>query len=119
MAVYVRVLIHTRICLRSFLLLFDYMRVCVPEAAVVAISLKSPPFSSPTLTRLSLLLSLDQERLQSSNAASSPKIDHVRHPIKPRTMAQAQIPVEDESLLDASSDADITIVQKCMKLLCH
>ncbi|CAF0981224.1 unnamed protein product [Adineta ricciae] len=55
---------------------------------------------------------IDQERLQSSNAASSPKIDHVRHPIKPRTMAQAQIPVEDESLLDVSSDADITIVQK-------
>jgi hypothetical protein len=70
-------------------------------------------------------LSLDQERIYSSSSPTqnlitiSPVIQNVRHPIKPRTMAQAQVPSEgknDESLpdvsLDVSSDGDVTIVQK-------
>ncbi|CAF3725054.1 unnamed protein product [Rotaria sp. Silwood1] len=40
-------------------------------------------------------------------------IDNVHHPIKPRTMAQAQIPYE-ESFLDASSEGDMTIVQNSL-----
>jgi hypothetical protein len=40
------------------------------------------------------------------------KIENVRYPIKPRTMAQAQIPSE-ESFLNVSSDADVTLIQKC------
>ncbi|CAF1928688.1 unnamed protein product [Rotaria magnacalcarata] len=44
-----------------------------------------------------------------SSSSSSTKSDNVRHPIKPRTMAQPQIRIE-ESILDVSSEADVTIV---------
>jgi hypothetical protein len=58
-----------------------------------------------------VILYLDQERIHSLDSS---KIENVRYPIKPRTMAQAQIPKE-ESILDISSDADVTLVQKCKK----
>jgi hypothetical protein len=54
---------------------------------------------------------LDQERIHSLDS-SSKIIENVRYPIKPRTMAQAQIPKE-ESFVDISSDADVTLVPKC------
>ncbi|CAF5221141.1 unnamed protein product, partial [Rotaria magnacalcarata] len=49
-----------------------------------------------------------------SSSSSSTKSNNVRHPIKPRTMAQPQIRIE-ESILDVSSEADVTIVPQCMK----
>lgn len=81
---------------------------------------------------ISCLFFLDQEHINStdsfSSSSSSSKLQTVapilngtiRHPIKPRTMAQAPIPTkeidEEPSLLnlslDVSSDGDITIVQK-------
>jgi hypothetical protein len=61
--------------------------------------------------------SLDQERTHSLDSSSLPsKFENVRYPIKPRTMAQAQIPPE-ESFHDVSSDGDVTIVQQCKKNL--
>ena len=59
----------------------------------------------------SFLISLDQEQLPSRDSSLS-NIEHVRYPIKPRTMAQAQIPLE-ESLVDISSDADVTLIPNC------
>ncbi len=80
---------------------------------------------------ISCLFFLDQERINSTDfslplSTSKPLIapsisnGNVRHPIKPRTMAQAPIPTEaideESSLLnvslDISSDGDITVVQK-------
>ena len=58
-------------------------------------------------------LSLDQERIPLCDSSSSTKIEQIRHPIKPRTMAQAQLPPEEESTLDFSSDADVTLVAQC------
>jgi len=66
---------------------------------------------------------LDQERINSTDSffSSSPSKliiptsilnGTIRHPIKPQTMAQAPIPTEEPSLLDVSSDGDITIMQK-------
>lgn len=82
---------------------------------------------------ISCLLFLDQERLNSTDSfssllpsklliATSPiENGNIRHPIKPRTMAQVPIPTDeiDEDLslqnisFDGSSDGDITIIQKC------
>jgi hypothetical protein len=55
----------------------------------------------------SYLYALDQERIHSLDSSAN-----VRYPIKPRTMAQAQIPSE-ESFLNLSSDNDVTLVQNC------
>jgi hypothetical protein len=68
---------------------------------------------------------LDQERRNLTASSSSPSSllikppisnGNLRHPIKPRTMAQVPIPTEESSLLnlslDLSSDGDITIVEK-------
>ena len=65
---------------------------------------------------------LDQERINSTNSllSSSPSKPaiasaipngNIRHPIKPRTMAQAPIPTEESASLDLSSDGDITIIE--------
>jgi hypothetical protein len=71
-------------------------------------------------------LSLDQERLNLTDSfPSSSKLllstsisnGNIRHPIKPRTMAQVPIPTEQSSL-DLSSDGDITIIEK-RKILNH
>ena len=64
------------------------------------------------LSLCSFLISLDQEQQLPSRDSSLSKIEHVRYPIKPRTMAQAQIPPE-ESLVDISSDADVTLIPNC------
>jgi hypothetical protein len=80
--------------------------------------LKLPPFLFMSHVSIYLYFffvaySLDQERIHSLDSSSLPlKIENVRYPIKPRTMAQAQIPSE-ESFLDVSLDGDVTIVQKC------
>lgn len=96
------------------------MRACVPQAFsiddanyIIKITSLSLPVSCVYLS-LFFCYSLDQERIYSLNFSSSlpSKIEHVRYPIKPRTMAQAPIPSE-ESILDISSDNDVTIVQKC------
>lgn len=65
----------------------------------------------PDLLFFFLSLSLDQERIPSWDSSSS-KFEHVRYPVKPRTMAQAQLPPE-ESSLDITSDADVTLVAQC------
>jgi hypothetical protein len=84
--------------------------------------LKLPPFllmSHVSIYHCSVFFfySLDQERTHSLDSSSLPsKIENVRYPIKPRTMAQAQIPPE-ESFHDVSSDGDVTIVQQCKKNL--
>lgn len=60
-----------------------------------------------------LLRILDSGRVNSSDSSST-NIDNVRHPIKPRTMAQPPVPLED-SALDTSDDADVTIVPQSKK----
>jgi len=52
-------------------------------------------------------VSTDQVRTQQSTNTCETKFEHVRFPIKPRTMAQVQIPA------DISADADITPLEKC------
>lgn len=54
-------------------------------------------------------LFIDQVRVQQSSNTCEKQFDNVRFPIKPRTMAQAQIPN------DISADDDITPVEKCMR----
>jgi hypothetical protein len=76
---------------------------------------------------ISCLFFLDQDRINSTDfslplstsksliATPIPNAT-VRHPIKPRTMAQVPIPKEqideESSLLNVSSDGDITVLQK-------
>ncbi|CAF1582382.1 unnamed protein product [Adineta steineri] len=93
------------------------MRACVPQAVVTVILLKLPPFLYMSHASIFHYL-LDQEHIQSSDSSSSSsssssKLDNVRYPIKPRTMAQAPIPKE-ESVLDISSDIDTTITQQSL-----
>ncbi len=98
------------------------MRACVPRgfsiddgSNVIKITSFSSHVSCVYLSLFFFFYSLDQQRIHSLDSAALPsKIENVRCPIKPRTMAQAQIPPE-ESLLDISSDGDVTLVQICKK----
>jgi len=104
------------------------MRARVPRAFSISNGsnvIKTTSFSlHVSCVSLSLFVcySLDQERIHSLDSSSSSssstslpsKIENVRCPIKPRTMAQAQIPSE-ESFLNVTSDADVTLVPECKK----
>ncbi|CAF4737167.1 unnamed protein product [Rotaria socialis] len=72
-----------------------------------------PPKPRPRYSKIDpgRINSSDSSSSSSSSTSSSlsTKSDNARHPIKPRTMAQPQIPIE-ESILDVSSEADVTIV---------